>query len=235
MERYYRNNPKEVLPDGTKRCSVCGQVLPVGRFGKSSKNKDGLRGQCKKCRHQEYLDNAEVYKTQNRERYYQNRPEHLMACKEYRISNYEAKRQKDKQYYQKNKERIKKRVKQSFYNRIENDVGFKILQRCRARLYKAVKGYEKSARTQTLIGCSVDELISHLESQFKKGMSWGNYGEWHIDHIIPCASFDFTKKEDQYKCFHYLNLQPLWADENYRKNDKVISVSSCDSERVMTY
>jgi desulfoferrodoxin (superoxide reductase-like protein) len=63
-----------------------------------------------------------------------------------------------------------------------------------------------------------------LEKQFKLGMNWDNYGRsgWHIDHIKPCASFDLTKKEEQLKCFHYTNLQPLWARENLIKSDKIL-------------
>ena len=73
-----------------------------------------------------------------------------------------------------------------------------------------------------LIGCSLEELKKHLESQFKPGMSWKNRGRngWHIDHIKPCASFDLSKSEEQHKCFHYSNLQPLWAKENLRKGIK---------------
>lgn len=73
-----------------------------------------------------------------------------------------------------------------------------------------------------LIGCSIEQLLEHLESQFQDGMTWDNYGEWHIDHIKPCAMFDFTKEEDQRECFHYTNLQPLWAEDNLRKSDKYI-------------
>jgi len=71
-----------------------------------------------------------------------------------------------------------------------------------------------------LLGCTVEELRAHLEKQFKRGMSWSNYGRWHIDHIRPCASFDLTDPEQQRICFHYSNLQPLWAEENMRKGAK---------------
>ena len=71
-----------------------------------------------------------------------------------------------------------------------------------------------------LIGCSVEELKQHLESQFRDGMSWENYGTtWHIDHIIPCTAFDMTDEEQQRTCFNYKNLQPLLAEENLLKND----------------
>lgn len=73
-----------------------------------------------------------------------------------------------------------------------------------------------------LIGCELSTLKEHLESQFKPGMSWENYGDWHVDHIRPCSSFDLTKNEEQQKCFHYSNLQPLWAHENLKKSNFIV-------------
>ncbi len=75
-----------------------------------------------------------------------------------------------------------------------------------------------------LVGCSLEDLRNHLESYFAEGMSWDNWGYygWHIDHIIPCCSFDLTKPEEQKKCFHYSNLQPLWGEENLRKKGKIL-------------
>jgi hypothetical protein len=73
-----------------------------------------------------------------------------------------------------------------------------------------------------LIGCSVPQLRKHLEAQFTEGMTWDNHGEWHIDHIKPCASFDLTDAEQQLECFNYTNLQPLWASDNLSKGAKVL-------------
>ena len=70
-----------------------------------------------------------------------------------------------------------------------------------------------------LLGCSIQDARRYLEDQFTKGMSWENHGEWHIDHRKPCASFDLTNVEEQRVCFHYTNLQPLWASENLSKQD----------------
>ena len=100
------------------------------------------------------------------------------------------------------------------------DVNFKIKRRLRNRLYSVVlKGY-KSQKTLDLIGCSLNELRIHLENQFKDNMSWENYGEWRIDHIKPCDSYDLTKEDDQKECFNYKNLQPLWAKDNLIKKNK---------------
>ena len=67
-------------------------------------------------------------------------------------------------------------------------------------------------------GYSADELKAHLEQLWTNGMSWDNYGEWHIDHIKPCAMFDLTKSEEQKKCFNYTNLRPLWGIDNLHKS-----------------
>ena len=72
-----------------------------------------------------------------------------------------------------------------------------------------------------LCGCSLEKLKQHLESQFTEGMTWDNKGDWHVDHIKPCASFDLTNPEEQKKCFHYTNLQPLWALDNMKKGAKL--------------
>ena len=72
------------------------------------------------------------------------------------------------------------------------------------------------------MGCNIDFLKKYIAKKFTKGMSWDNYGlyGWHIDHIKPCSCFDLTKPEQQKLCFHYSNLQPLWAKDNISKSNK---------------
>lgn len=90
------------------------------------------------------------------------------------------------------------------------------------RIRKALKGMAKSIKTVNLIGCSVDELWLHLEQKFKAGMSRDNYGRvWHVDHIIPCVSFDLIDPEQQKRCFNFTNLQPLFASDNIRKGARI--------------
>jgi len=79
---------------------------------------------------------------------------------------------------------------------------------------------KKVGKTFELVGCSRDELVSHLESKFTEGMMWDNYGTWHVDHIKPCCSFNLEDPEEQKKCFHWTNLQPLWAKDNTSKGGK---------------
>ncbi len=82
-----------------------------------------------------------------------------------------------------------------------------------------------SETTKQLLGCDMQFLKRHLSSKWTEGMSWENYGKWHIDHIIPCAEFDLTNQDQRNKCFHYSNLQPLWARDNHMKSDKLIYVN----------
>lgn len=100
---------------------------------------------------------------------------------------------------------------------------YRLILRLRNRTKQAVRamGACKSAPTRKLIGCEIYELQAHLELQFKDGMNWENYGKvWHIDHKRPCRSFDLTDPAQQRQCFHYSNLQPLFATENQKKGGK---------------
>jgi len=142
-------------------------------------------------------------------------------------------RKKQLEYYQKNK--IKKKEKKRKYdkknrkklnkyrqNKLNQDMSFKISCYIRNRINIALKRNYKKGKTFDLLGCSISELKYHLQKQFKKGMNWNNYGfyGWHIDHIKPCCSFDLSKAREQHKCFHYSNLQPLWAKDNHKKRIK---------------
>jgi hypothetical protein len=105
-------------------------------------------------------------------------------------------------------------------NREKADVEFCLLQRIRSRMGAVLRGKARERSTLRLIGCSLPELKAHLEGQFKTGMAWSNYGEWHVDHVRPCASFDFSDPTSLSLCFHYTNLQPMWGQDNIKKNSR---------------
>ena len=129
-----------------------------------------------------------------------------------------------KLYYLNNKARILKFKKEQRISKKrlkrEKTLKNRILNNLRSRLSHALKRNSKSSHTLDYIGCSLSKLKIYLENQFIEGMSWENYGKWHIDHIRPCVSFDLSSIEEQHKCFHYSNLQPLWEKDNLSKNDK---------------
>lgn len=114
------------------------------------------------------------------------------------------------------KPKSKERKKQYFFLRYTTDINFKLAHILRTRIYQALKN-RKTIHTYSLVGCSIENLRCYLENQFDDGMSWKNYGKWHIDHIIPCASFDLTQEDEQKRAFHFSNLQPLWASKNLSK------------------
>jgi len=93
--------------------------------------------------------------------------------------------------------------------------------RSRIVTFLKTKNITKRNTTYDIIGINSDELRIYIEKQFKKGMHWENYGEWHIDHIIPLSSAQ--NEEDVYRLCHYTNLQPLWAIENLQKTNKIIT------------
>jgi hypothetical protein len=121
------------------------------------------------------------------------------------------------------KEYMKEYTKEYTKEKYKNDPVFRITSNLRSRLIISIKDNKKSDHSLNLIGCTPNELKRHIEKQFTIGMNWDNYGYygWQIDHIIPCSSFDLSKPEEQKKCFHYTNLQPLWAEQNLSKSDKI--------------
>ena len=130
-----------------------------------------------------------------------------------------------KQYYEKNKKEILLKTNIYKKDKYKNDHYFKLKRLLRCRLYYALKSQnaKKSNRTLKLTGCSLSFLVGYLEGKFRKGMTWENYGEWHVDHIKPVSSFNLLDENEQKKCFNYNNLQPLWAKENLSKGNTILS------------
>ena len=101
------------------------------------------------------------------------------------------------------------------------DPSYHISETVRSYLSRSIKGkILKKKKTEEIVGISFDKLVTYLKSKFEAGMSMSNYGEWHIDHIKPVTKFDLTKPGELEKCFHYSNLQPMWARDNIIKSNK---------------
>jgi len=176
-----------------------------------NENKENIRDYCEKHKHRRqttrkanYQLNIEKERKKSREYYYKNKKKQRLYNKEYQ--------KKWKPNYIKNREK--------------NDIEFKILNRLRSRIRRAIQRNSKAGTTLDLLGCTTKKCREHLENQFLPNMTWKNYGfgndKWNIDHIIPCDSFNMKKFEDQKKCFHYTNLQPLWQKDNLLKNNKLL-------------
>lgn len=143
--------------------------------------------------------------------------------KEYNQLHIKDKREYDKEYCKLNREKKNKQSIEYVRQRRKTDINFRILMNLGARIRRALCGVgKKSNRTIALLGCSVDFLKQHIENNFKEGMAWDNYGKWEIDHITPCYKFNLSKIKEQNRCFNYLNLQPLWANENASKGGRIL-------------
>lgn len=134
----------------------------------------------------------------------------------WRAANPERQREINRRCVKNNPERARRNRKNWLAS--ERSINYRLSECCRHRTRKALKGISKSAKTLELLGCSIPELRQRLESRFQTGMAWENHGTaWHIDHVKPCAKFDLSDPKQQKACFHYTNLQPLWAEENITK------------------
>lgn len=208
----------------TKVCTKCEKRKLLKEFSKFKSGKDGYYPSCKECNKQYYEDNKEKISKYHKRRY-ENIKEDISdypSRHQYYEDNKEKIAENTKKYREENREKIKILKKNWEKEKYHSDIEFKILSNLRTRLGHALKGKLKASSTLKLLGCSVEFLKNHLESLFKQGMTWNNhsvYG-WHIDHRKPCASFDLSKPEEQKACFHYTNLQPLWATENRKKGSQ---------------
>lgn len=154
-------------------------------------------------------------------KYQKNHPEKVREyAHKHRLNNPEKIQESNHKYSTENREKINKYHR----NRRCNDYEYRLVSNCRARIISVLKGVSKSASTMELLGCDMKTLWEHLESQFLPSMTRENHGMfgWHIDHIKPCNAFDLTDPKQQKECFHYTNLQPLWAEDNWKKKTKLI-------------
>lgn len=226
----------------TKQCTKCQEIKPLNEFYPDSHSKDKHRNDCKKCncesRKKWQKENLDKVLEKNRKWNEKNKewvdlrrklyaPKRREKCRNRYINdeNYRNKRiqtSKDYRHNPKNKEAIQKTRRNS---RIKNSKNpeWRMMMNLRRRLIFVLHGERKADTTEKLVGCSWIQLREHIEKQFKDGMSWDNYGKkgWHLDHIIPCDAFDLSIPEQQAKCFHYTNLQPLWWYDNLKKSNKL--------------
>jgi hypothetical protein len=229
-----------------KKCVSCRNIKSVSEFHKNKTKIDGLQDTCKLCRRirsqvnkdkrsryrkEWYRKNSDHVKKMENHRYHS----HKDYLNEVRRENYKEDteyrnkvRETQKNYYENNKDKFRNlsklwaeknkdkrnEISRRHYNK------FKTLMICRRLIKRTIKylGTKKETTTIELLGYSPLQLKVDIEKKFKSGMTWENYGEWHIDHVRPISSFG---KEDQACVINSLeNLQPLWATENLSKGKK---------------
>lgn len=123
------------------------------------------------------------------------------------------------------RKKLKERHKKWRRNRLKTNLKFRLNLELSSSIRQSLKGNKNGYHWEDLVDYKLKDLMIHLENQFKEGMNWNNRGDWHIDHIIPKSRFKFNSYEDpQFKqCWSLENLQPLWAEENWNKGNKILS------------
>jgi hypothetical protein len=187
-----------------EKCSIC--------YNESRAN--GLCGSC--YGKQWYIDNKAKVKRRKDKAYLENKEKEIARVKKWRKTNPDIVKRMDA-----NRDKVKDA--QYYKNRYNTDINYRLKVIIRNRLHTALKDNFKKGKTLELLGCSIDEFKIHIESQWIDGMNWDNHLQfgWHIDHIIPLASFDLTDPEQLKKACHYTNMQPMWWLENIIKKDKI--------------
>jgi hypothetical protein len=159
----------------------------------------------------------------DRQYYQKNRQKKLKYQKKYAKENSDKIAKYQKEYREKNKNKLTKQHTERCKYRRKTDIQFRLIRGLRDRIKDALKGKYKAGSIIKSLGCTVEELKHHLESQWEEGMTWDNWtiDGWHIDHVIPLSSFDLTDPDQFKKACHYTNLQPLWAKDNIRKSNEL--------------
>ncbi len=163
--------------------------------------------------------NIEKFRERDRLSYLANKERISQAGKARRDANRESIRTRNRQLYAENKEVVLRR------KRLAANTPFGKVRTIAANSVKRIldKGGAKEVDTVAYLGCSIAEAKAHIERHFLTGMTWENHGihGWHVDHVKPLASFDFTNPKQAYEALHYTNLAPLWARDNLSKGSKL--------------
>ncbi len=209
LRREINRQTKHELPE-KKRCANCTKEVPGSDFAANQTSADGLAYWCKSC----YRQKSVAYKRERRS----DAVVCKACCKTVGMDQLSAE----------NTAKCKACVSQRKRTRWQQDSDYKLREACRNRIASAIKRRKGSKQDASidLLGCNWSDLKRHLEMGFVEGMTWENHGlrGWHIDHIRPCASFDLSDLSQQKECFHFTNLQPLWARDNLAKGQKYLFV-----------
>jgi len=223
----------------TKICNKCKLEKTINDFSKNKIAKDGLQNKCKECSNDALL----IWRKNNPDydrNYYRKNIEYRI--KEYHIEyakknrkktnkrwrkwsqkNYDKVKEDRRIYYNKNINKIRKYMREWQKNKCYNDPIYKLNKNIRHAIWFSLKGNKNGRHWEKIVGYDTMQLKKHLEAQFKKGMTWDNYGRngWHVDHIIPLSIFNIKgiKSKGFKKCWALENLQPLWEKDNAKKKN----------------
>lgn len=207
----------------SKICTKCKQLKLLTEFYNRKISKNRLRNQCKSCMkkdskkwRQQNLDHKREYNKKYREN---NIDKDKMQ--KYQARWYQQNRKENTEYRNRQREYQRKYLRE----RLQKDIRFRLNNNISAAISQSLKGNKNGHHWENLINCTLDKLKICMEKKWTEGMTWDNYGRdgWVIDHIIPISAFNFSSPEhiDFKKCWALSNLQPMWADENRCKSNKL--------------
>lgn len=222
----------------SKICNICNVNKVLSNFNKRSRENDGYNKVCKLCykekRKPKSLDviititekecnscklNKPIisYKTNSKSKdglFYK-----CNDCWKPVQWNKEKQKEAEKKYIENNREKIRekwRRQGKTINKRLRDTLNHRL-----SEMFQSQRSYKKN-KTLQYIDCNLEFLKKWFEFQFETDMTWENYGDWHIDHVLPCTYFDLHIEEDQKQCFNWKNLRPCWKLENIKKGDKII-------------
>lgn len=199
---------KEVMNSPHPVCQKCGIVIRRHNKTGMCRGHKNLSIYVKECAKRNYQENIDERRKKGNA--YMARPEIKAKKQTY-----------DMEYRKRNAKKIDARVYEWRKDKKNREPLFRFKEQLKCRMYSAFKalGEKKPARSMEMLGGTLEEIRTHIETRFTNGMTWENYGKWHADHVIPLSSAK-TEKE-MVKLCHYMNLQPLWAIDNLRKGKKI--------------
>jgi len=180
-----------------KICNSCKIEKEITEFNKNKSSPDGHRNECKKC-----------HKAQNARWWNKNKEILVIRNRAWKLNN---------------KEKVLEATKKWQKKQFESNSDWALAHSLRTRLNVALRSNYKVGSAVRDLGCTIEEFIKHIESQFKEGMTWNNRGRWgecwHIDHIKPLSAFNLTNRRQFVEACNYKNMQPMWCEENNAKSD----------------
>jgi hypothetical protein len=158
--------------------------------------------------------------------YLKNREKRLQYFSDWQKDNRDRLNDYHQKWREKNIDKHREYKRKYEKHRKDTDPLYKLISNFRTAIYQVLKesNVEKNGHYFDILGYTPEELINHLEKQFTEGMTWDNYGEFHVDHKLPISSFNIKEIGDEefMRCWCLDNLQPMWGEENIRKSNKVL-------------
>ena len=196
-----------------KICSQCKIEKELNEFNPNKDRKSGYRSECKECRRAYVRE----YKRRNRESVNERQRDYKK-----KVKNNGGPLNNKRQPLTESEKKSRRSLYSTKYNinRKSNDPLYKLITNLRSRIGTSIKqvGFSKKSKTQDILGISFIDFKVYIEKLFQEGMNWDNYGDWHLDHIVPIS---LAKSEKEvYELNHYTNFQPLWEFDNLSKGNR---------------